>query len=149
MCRSEEIEDLIKIAEVLDFGEEGGQSPVSSKIYKKYIEQSNDERLRDLESVEIIDESIFIEKVINFISFFEESLVQEFQKNSFDDIHKAKNLTIMRIHVFEENFKFRVYLLMENIVKDSLEVFLRNAWESHGFQIKIFEIKRFKLQRRK
>jgi len=126
---------MVKIAEVFDLcdEEEGQNSPISQKIFKKYIEKSEEKKIREFENIEIIDEKAIIEKITIIIEFLDEFLKEEIKKPTFEELHQGKGLIILKTRVFDENFKFRIYVLIENIINEVLEIYLRNGFETHGF----------------
>ena len=113
-------------------GEEGQSSPVSTKIFKKYVEKSTEEKIRELDTIEIIDEQILTEKLQSIISFFDEFIRDYIGKKEYEDLNSGKNIVVLRSKIFEEFLKFRVYALLENVGKDILEIFLKNGFDSHG-----------------
>ena len=131
-CKNEEIADMIRISDVFELGEEGQSSPISTKIFKKYVEKSTEEKIRELDTIEIIDEQILTEKLQSIISFFDEFIRDYIGKKEYEDLNSGKNIVVLRSKIFEEFLKFRVYALLENVGKDILEIFLKNGFDSHG-----------------
>lgn len=130
----EEISDLIKISEIFENGEEGDSSPFSKKIFQKYIKNTNnEEKKKILESVELIDKNLLIEKIKAALELLEEILItQKLHEN--EEIFNGKKTTLMKIKFIEEN-KFRLYISKENPQTENIEIILKNGFESFGFYL--------------
>ena len=96
------------------------------------MEKSTEEKIRELDTIEIIDEQILTEKLQSIISFFDEFIRDYIGKKEYEDLNSGKNIVVLRSKIFEEFLKFRVYALLENVGKDILEIFLKNGFDSHG-----------------
>jgi len=130
-CNNEEIIDMVKISEVFETGEEG-QSPFSKKIFKKYLEKNDNEKIKNFEGVQILDQKFLFEKLENIIDFWNNWLKEE-GINKYEDLFKEKAITILKMKIWDDFQKFRVYKLFENLQAENLEISLKNSFETHGF----------------
>ena len=122
---------MVKISEVFESGEEG-QSPISTKIFKKYIEKIDIEKTKMFEGVQILDQKFLFEKLENIIDFWNSWLKEE-GINKYEDLSKDKSITILKMKIWDDFQKFRVYKLFENLHAENLEISLKNSFETHGF----------------
>lgn len=131
-CKSEEISDMIKLSEAIET-EDNEQSPISNKIFKKYIEKNNNEKLKFCESAEIIDIKLFLEKLKRLLDFWGETLKED-GMNGCEDYFKGKKKSFffLKTKIWEDFNKFRIYILQENTASQNLDIHLKNGFETHG-----------------
>ena len=96
------------------------------------MEKSTEEKIRELDTIEIIDEQILTEKLKSIITFFDDFIRDYVGKKEYEDLNSGKNIVVLRGRIFEEFLKFRVYTLLEKVGKDILEIYVKNGFDSHG-----------------
>lgn len=130
----EEMTDVVKVAELFENGEvDGEDSPISQKIFKKYIE-NKEERVSLIESVEILNSKPLIDKIKGILEFCGNVLKNE----GYSLNENNQKSSLLKIKIWEEN-KFRLYILKENVKAQNIEIFLKNGYESFAPEKKMIK----------
>lgn len=131
----EEMADVVKVAELFENGELAGEeSPISQKIFKKYIDNTKESRVRVIESVEILNSKLLIDKIKGILEFCGNVLKNEGYSLNEND----QKTSLLKIKIWEEN-KFRLYIVKENAKAQNIEIFLKNGYESFAPEKKMIK----------
>ena len=116
------IEELFKI--VQSSKETGGQMEKLSNLKQ--------DPLLLLESFKILDLKNFVGQLENLILNLEAFLKEKPNVKTFFELIDEDQLVLLKIKIWNQFTKFRMHFLRSNDEKSSLEIFLKNGFETHG-----------------
>lgn len=124
------IEELFKI--VRSSKETGGQMDKLSNVKL--------DPLLLLESFKILDLKAFVGQLEGLILSLEGFLKEKPNVKTFFELIDDEQLVLLKIKIWSQFTRFRMHLLRSNDEKSSLEIFLKNGFETHGNLV--FKLKR-------
>ena len=85
-----------------------------------------------LESFKILDLKNFVGQLENLILNLEAFLKEKPNVKTFFELIDEDQLVLLKIKIWNQFTKFRMHFLRSNDEKSSLEIFLKNGFETHG-----------------